>query len=101
MQRFAPGELPPADGFWSITLYDADRFLYRNAFGRHSIGDRTPGLKPDADGGLTLLIGHEPPADPSNWLPAPPGPCYVVLRMYVPRPEARTWAIPPLQRIEP
>ena len=59
----------------------------------------TPGLKPDADGGLTLEIGHEPPADPSNWLPAPAGRCYLVLRLYVPRPEARTWTIPPLQPI--
>lgn len=97
-QRFAPGDLPPVDGFWSVTLYDADRFLYPNAFGRHSVGDRTPGLRPDADGGLTLEIGHESPADPANWLPAPPGPFYLVLRLYVPRPEVRTWTIPPLQR---
>ena len=99
VMRFAPGELPPVDGFWSITMYDADRFLYPNAFGRHSIGDRTAGLKRDADGGLSLVIGHEAPADMGNWLPAPAGPCYVVLRLYVPRPEARTWAIPPLERV--
>lgn len=95
--HFAPGELPPVDGFWSVTLYDADRFLYPNALGRHSIGDRTPGLERAADGGLTLYIGHDAPADTSNWLPAPPGRCYLVLRLYVPRPEVRTWAIPPLQ----
>jgi hypothetical protein len=81
-----------------VTLYDADRFLYRNTFGRHSIGDRTPGLKRDADGGLTLCLGHEAPADPSNWLPAPAGPCYVVVRLYVPRSDARSWTIPPLRR---
>lgn len=99
VQRFAPGELPPVDAFWSITMYDADRFLYPNALQRHSIGDRTPGLRYDADGGLTLHIGHHPPADASNWLPAPAGPCYCVLRMYVPRPDARHWVIPPLQRL--
>ncbi|MEZ5650388.1 MAG: DUF1214 domain-containing protein [Burkholderiaceae bacterium] len=97
--RFAPGELPPVDGFWSVTLYDADRFLYANPFGRHSIGDRTPGLQADSDGGLSLAIGHDAPADPANWLPAPQGPFYLVLRMYVPRPEVRTWPIPPLQRL--
>ena len=99
VQRFAPGELPPVDGFWSVTLYDADRFLHGNALGRHSIGDRTPGLKPDPDSGLSLVIGHEPPADTANWLPAPAGPCYLVMRLYVPRPGARSWVIPPLQPV--
>jgi hypothetical protein len=99
VQRFEPGALPPADGFWSVTLYGADRFLYANALGRHSLGDRTEGLKPDPDGGLTLVVGHDRPADASNWLPAPPGACYLVLRLYVPRPEARDWAIPPLRRV--
>ena len=95
--RFEPGELPPVDAFWSVTLYDADRFLYPNAIGRHSIGDRTPDLVHDADGGLTLAISHEPPADRRNWLPAPAGQFYLVLRMYLPRPEVRSWTIPPLQ----
>lgn len=95
--RFEPGELPPVDAFWSVTLYDADRFLYPNALGRHSIGDRTPDLVHDADGGLTLAISHEPPADRRNWLPAPAGQFYLVLRMYLPRPEVRSWTIPPLQ----
>ncbi|MEZ5660750.1 MAG: DUF1254 domain-containing protein [Burkholderiaceae bacterium] len=99
VQRFEPGELPPVDGFWSVTLYDADRFLYRNPFGRHSIGDRTQGLKPDADGGLSLIIGHEPPAQTANWLPAPPGPFYLTMRLYVPRAQARTWQIPPLRPV--
>jgi hypothetical protein len=78
-------------------MYGADRFLYANSIGRHSIGDRTPGLARDADGGLSLSIGHEAPADMSNWLPAPAGPCYLVLRLYVPRPEVRTWTAPPLR----
>ena len=95
--RFEPGELPPVDAFWSVTMYDADRFLYPNATGRHSIGDRTPGLAHDAGGGLTLTISHEPPADGRNWLPAPAGQFYQVQRMYLPRPDVRTWSIPPLQ----
>ncbi len=44
LMRFEPSDLPSVDAFWSITLYDADRFLYPNALARYSIGDRTPGL---------------------------------------------------------
>ena len=95
--RFEAGDLPPVDAFWSITLYAADRFLYPNDFQRFSIGDRTSGLRHDPDGGLTLQIGHAAPADRSNWLPAPNGNFYLILRMYRPRPEARSWRIPPLQ----
>lgn len=96
--RFAAGDLPPVDAFWSITLYAADRFLYPNAIARFAIGDRTQGLQYDPDGGLTLRIGHQAPASGSrNWLPAPRDGFYVVLRMYSPRPDARSWRIPPLQ----
>ena len=98
LMRFAPGELPPVDAFWSITLYAADRFLHPNALRRFSIGDRTPGLVRDPDGGLTLRIGHATPADTRNWLPAPADRFYLILRMYVPREDARNWRIPPLQR---
>ncbi len=102
VQRFAPGELPPVDGFWSVTLYDADRFLYRNPARRYALGDRTPGLTRDADGGLTLHISHQPPADEAaraNWLPAPAGSFYLVLRLYVPRADVRAWRIPPLHPV--
>ena len=99
LMRFGAGDLPPVDAFWSVTLYDADRFLYANPTGRYSIGDRTPGLTLDPDGGLTLRIGHTAPADSANWLPAPAGSFYLILRMYCPQPEVRNWRIPPLQRI--
>lgn len=101
VQRFEPGELPPVDGFWSVTLYDADRFLYRNSACRYALGDRTRGLTFDADGGLTLHIAHLPPTDSAakaNWLPAPAGSFYLVLRLYVPRADVRSWRIPPLHK---
>ncbi|MCW5641619.1 MAG: DUF1254 domain-containing protein [Rhodoferax sp.] len=99
LMRFEPGELPPVDAFWSITLYAEDRFLHPNALHRFSIGDRTPGLLRDPDGGLTLRIGHAAPADTRNWLPAPAAGFYLILRMYMPRPDAARWRIPPLQRL--
>ncbi|EJM91979.1 hypothetical protein PMI34_02283 [Pseudomonas sp. GM74] len=57
-----------------------------------------PDLKLDADGGLTLYVQHKAPAKElqSNWLPAPNGPFYGVLRLYLPRPEVTNgqWKLP-------
>ncbi len=100
--HFAADELPPVAAFWSVTMYGADFFLVDNAIGRHAIGDRTRGLQRHADGSLTLYIQHEPPAQgTANWLPAPQGTFYLILRMY--RPEAhvlrRAYSIPPVTRV--
>jgi hypothetical protein len=95
--RFAPDDMPPAQAFWSVTLYAADRFLYGNEIGRHSIGDRTPGLRIEADGSLAIDFAHERPADAANWLPTPDGPFYLILRLYHPRDDVRGWKIPALQ----
>jgi hypothetical protein len=71
--RFEPGALPQVNGFWSITMYDPTFNFPPHAINRYAIGDRTPGLKRDADGGLTLYIqGTSPCKDKeSNWLPSP------------------------------
>ncbi|MBX3620030.1 MAG: DUF1254 domain-containing protein [Rhizobacter sp.] len=100
--RFPAGELPPALAFWSVTMYDADRFLYANDFHRHAIGDRTPGLRHDADGGLTLDVSHTPPPSGStaNWLPAPAGNFYLILRLYHPRDDVRAWKTPALVPVQ-
>ncbi|MFB7472412.1 DUF1254 domain-containing protein [Kitasatospora sp. NPDC056184] len=101
--RFRPDGLPPAEEFWSLTVYGLpDRRLVANPAARHSIGSRTPGLRPDPDGGLTLHLRHEPPNDPSeaaNWLPTPAGPFRPVMRLYRPGPAALdgTYRLPPLQ----
>ena len=102
--RFAPGAEPPVAGFWSLSLYGPDLFFIANEIDRFSIGDRTPGLVRDPDGGLTITIAHRPPLDAdgrpatSNWLPAPDGPGVVVLRCYEGAPAIvdATWFPPPL-----
>ncbi|GAA4854534.1 DUF1254 domain-containing protein [Kitasatospora terrestris] len=100
--RFPPGGLPAARFFWSITMYRMpERFLVDNPVDRYSIGDRTPGLRYDADGGLTLHLRHERPADPeeeTNWLPAPDGPFTAVIRVYGPEPAVLDgrWPLPGL-----
>jgi hypothetical protein len=102
--RFAPGQWPPVDQFWSITMYALpERFLVPNPINRFSIGDRTPGLKADADGGLTIYVQSESPGPDkeSNWLPTPKGPFFFVGRFYGPRAEALDgrWALPPMVKI--
>ncbi|MGW2252201.1 DUF1254 domain-containing protein [Kitasatospora sp. NPDC001660] len=100
--RFRPGKLPPARFSWSAAMYELpDRRPVDNTLDRYAIGDRTPGLVHDPDGGLTLYVQHKRPADAqhsANWLPAPDGPFTVVLRLY--GPEERVldgrWRLPPL-----
>ncbi|WP_406199963.1 DUF1254 domain-containing protein [Kitasatospora sp. NBC_01560] len=100
--RFEPDRLPPARFFWSATMYTLpDRQLVDNPLDRYSIGDRTPGLVRDRDGGLTLYVQHKRPADAqhsANWLPAPDGPFTVVIRLYGPDASALDgrWTLPPL-----
>ena len=73
------------DGHWSLTLYpSATGLLYPNALDRYAIAATTPGLEYDSDGSLTVLIGHEPPSNTANWLPAPAGEFYVDLRTWEP-----------------
>jgi len=97
--HFAPGQLPPvtASGFWSVTMYGADRFLVNNAINRYSIGDRTPGLTRNPDGSLDLIMSHaRPTGSITNWLPAPAGPFQLLLRLYAPASAAAngTWPAP-------
>ncbi len=102
--RFPPGGIPPANAFWSTTLYGADFNFVANPINRFSIGDRTKGLKKDADGGLTIYIQKDAPGGDkdSNWLPSAGGNFHLVLRMYLPKPEALngSWQPPAVQRVE-
>ncbi|MFB7515836.1 DUF1254 domain-containing protein [Streptomyces sp. NPDC056144] len=100
--HFPAGQLPPARFFWSLTLYRLpERLLSANEIDRYSIGDRTPGLVYDDDGGLTLYVRKDRPSDPkqaANWLPAPDGPFSLVVRAYGPDPSVLdgSWKLPPL-----
>jgi hypothetical protein len=102
--RFAPNGLPPVNAFWSLTLYELpSSLLSANPLNRYLINSTMlPNLARDTDGGITLYVGHESPGKDkeSNWLPAPAGPFFSVLRLYWPKPEAldQTWTAPPLRR---
>jgi len=92
---------PPVQAFWSITMYDLpDFYLVANPIDRYSIGDRTPGLRRDGDGSVTIVLQHEPPVDPSNWLPAPAAPFRPIMRLYEPAADILdgTYQIPPITK---
>jgi hypothetical protein len=100
--RFAPGATPPVHGFWTLTTYDGRQALVDNPVDRYSIGD-WHGLTLDADGSLPIRIQHPQPAagQRPNWLPAPPGPFNVLLRLIWPQEEVldRRWAPPEVVRV--
>ncbi|MBI5314929.1 MAG: DUF1254 domain-containing protein [Nitrospirae bacterium] len=104
--RFAPGQLPPVNAFWSLTMYELPAsLLVANPLNRYLLNSpMLPQFKRDADGGLTLYIQNESPgADKEpNWLPAPKGPFIMFMRLYWPKAEAMngTWKQPPLQRVK-
>jgi len=86
--HFPAGYLPPVKAFWSLTAYMNDYNLVENDIQRYSLGDRTQGLKYNADGSLTLNIQSTPPeGGHSNWLPTPDGDLFRLnFRMYMPEP---------------
>ncbi len=102
--RFGSGELPPVNAFWSLTLYELpSSLLYANPLDRYLINSSMlPDLKRDTDGGITLYVQHESPGQDrkANWLPAPEGPFFAIMRLYWPKLEAinGTWKAPPLKQ---
>jgi hypothetical protein len=86
---FAKGSLPPVNAFWSVTMYDGKtQFLIENPINRYLINSpMLPGMKTNPDGSLTLYIQKDSPGKDkeSNWLPAPDGPIYLVMRLYWPK----------------
>jgi len=104
--RFPAGQMPPAAGFWSITMYDADYFFVPNPLNRYSISARQD-LKRNPDGSVDLLIQNDSPgADrESNWLPAPSGKFILMMRLYWPSETDPSildgsWQIPAVRKAE-
>lgn len=102
--HFAKGETPPVNGFWSITMYNADYFFVSNPINRYSISPRQ-NLQSNADGSIDLYIQKDSPgADKeSNWLPAPAGKFVLMMRLYWPNEAEPTildgsWTIPPVTK---
>ncbi|MBB3589907.1 hypothetical protein FHX08_000251 [Rhizobium sp. BK529] len=105
VMHFEKGKTPPVSGFWSLTMYDENYFFVANPINRYSISPRQD-LKYNADGSLDLFVQHESPGagKESNWLPAPAGKFYLMMRLYWPNENAPsiidgTWKIPPVEEL--
>lgn len=100
---FSQGERPPVGAFWSITLYDDHGIMVSNSINRYSIGDRTGNLKTTADGETVIVLSAQRPAAKDvNWLPAPEGPFYLMMRLYIPAETILdgTWQPPAVEHVE-
>ena len=99
--HFDKGDIPPANAFWSITLYDAEGFQVPNSLNRFAVSSWMP-FKFNADGSLDLYFQNESPGTDkeANWLPAPKSAFNVMMRIYAPKSEALTgkWDPPPVTR---
>lgn len=89
--RLAVGEVP-VDGFWSISVYDADGFFAKNDLDRYTLNG--VGATRAADGTVQVQFGGCAATTP-NCLPVTPGWSYLV-RLYRPRAEILdgTWRFP-------
>src|SRR5262249_27561672 len=79
--RFAKGQMPPARGFWSLTMYDAQYFFVANPLNRNTLSARNK-LKAKPDGTVELFIqaSNPGPDKEAHWLPAPNGPFVLMMR---------------------
>jgi hypothetical protein len=96
---FPPGQTPPANGFWSLTMYDKNHFFAPNAIQRYSLGTKNKTLRSNPDGSLTIYVQAESPGPDKepNWLPAPKDDFSMTIRTYWPKPEVLDgqWVPPP------
>jgi hypothetical protein len=96
------GYIPP--GFWSLTMYDAENnYTVPNSLNRYMLGSDTPEMRKNKDGSITMYIQKDSPGPDkeANWLPAPPGPFYLIPRSYAPTErtvrilsDVRSWPVP-------
>lgn len=104
--HFDKGQLPPVDGFWSLTMYDANFFFVANPLNRYTLSQRNQ-FTPNPDGSIDLYLQNESPGagKEANWLPAPRDNMNLMLRLYWPKETSPsilngTWKPPKVQRAE-
>ena len=86
VMHFNKGDLPPVNGFWSLTMYDKDSFFVPNPLNRYTLSQRNKFVT-NADGSVDLYLQADSPgkAKEANWLPAPKAQFIPMLRLYWPK----------------
>jgi len=84
--HFNKGEMPPVNGFWSITMYDKDYFFVPNVLNRYTLSARNKfNMNPDGSVDLYLQADSPGKAKEANWLPAPKAQFIPMMRLYWPK----------------
>jgi hypothetical protein len=101
--HFEPGQIPPVNAFWSISMYNEKGLFVDNPINRYSIGTYTEGLKNNTDGSVDIYIQKATPGTDkeSNWLPSAEGSFKMTFRLYLPQPQVLngTWQLPLVQNV--
>lgn len=86
VMHFNKGQLPPVNGFWSLTMYNSEFFFVENPLDRYTLSQRNE-FKLNVDGSIDLYIQNESPGKDkeANWLPAPKNEFILMLRLYWPK----------------
>jgi hypothetical protein len=106
VMRFAPGDLPPAKSFWSLSMYDGKTQLFiDNPLDRYLLNSSmVADFVEEPDGDIVFYLQAEAPPEPltANWLPAPDGPFYAVMRLYLPEDEVLEgrWTPPYIEKAD-
>jgi hypothetical protein len=84
---FAPGETPPVNGFWSLTVYNNEHLFEPNKLNRFSLGTKSKSMKTDPDGSLTMYFQTDSPGaeKEANWVPTPADEFSLFIRAYWPK----------------
>jgi hypothetical protein len=100
--HFDKGQTPPANGFWSITMYDSGYFFVANPLNRYTVSSRFPFVY-NPDGSLDLYFQKDSPGKEKepNWLPAPAGKFILMMRLYWPKDSVidGTWKMPGVKQV--
>lgn len=102
--HFSPDELPPAKGFWSLTMYNDQYFFVDNPIKRYAITPRND-LLFNLDGSLDIFIQKDSPNERlrlPNWLPAPAGNFILMMRLYWPDTSVLngSWKPPAVEKVK-
>jgi hypothetical protein len=103
--HFNKGEMLPVDGFWCVTMYNAQYFFVDNPLNRYNVSQRNK-FKTNADGSMDIYTQADSPgkAKEANWLPAPKDEFVLMMRLYWPKEKDPSildgsWKIPEVTKV--